>query len=191
MPPKKPAKKPKKGGKTKKEALDPEGQLAALGEADGEIDFETLVRKEYMRLHRQYRVMEETRRRIAEKSKGVSLQGRRLELLNAEKEDLETDLMNADSTTWHVVDKHSITTILGILEFFEKTQFEIVLLLKNIREMEDNVDKITKRLIDQKLKVQAIFGVSLTVPQADRRKNKLEDRLYHVSLNMINSSLLF
>ncbi|XP_035707235.1 coiled-coil domain-containing protein 114 [Folsomia candida] len=47
--------------------------------------------------------------------------------------------------------------------------------------MESNVDRITQRLVEQKLKVQALYGQSMTVPQADHRKRILENRLYHVT----------
>jgi hypothetical protein len=116
-----------------------------------------------------------------EKGKGLSKQSRLLDLLRGEKEDLETDLRNADSDRVRLIDKASIKTILGILEFFERCRADIAFCTKNIREMQDNVDKITKRLVTQRLKVQALYGQSMTVPQAERRKRKLEDRLYNVS----------
>jgi hypothetical protein len=81
---------------------------------------------------------------------------------------------------------------LEALERYEKYKQDITACILSITEMESNVDRITQRLVEQKLKVQALYGQSLTVPQADHRKRILENRLYHVSLNLIrkNSTIL-
>jgi len=133
-----------------------------------------------MKLHRQYRIMEDNRRTLAGKSKGLSQKGKLLQQLALEKEDLETDILNAECETYRERDRKSIQTILMILEDYESCLQEIDTCWKNVREMELNVDKITKRLVEQKLKVQTIYGRSMPVAQAEHRKRILEDRLYYV-----------
>jgi hypothetical protein len=147
---------------------------------DGEVDFETLVREEFKKLHRQYRLMEDARHAIAGASGKLSKQGRLLERLRDEKEDLLTDLKNARCRAYRAKDKASIKTILEALERYEKYKADITACLLSIHEMESNVDRITQRLVEQRLKVQALYGQSMTVPEADHRKRILEDRLYHV-----------
>lgn len=148
---------------------------------DPEVDFETLVREEFKKLHRQYRLMEDARHAIAGASGKLSKQGRLLERLRDEKEDLQTDLKNARCRAYRARDKQSINTILEALERYEKYKADITACLLSIAEMEANVDRITQRLVEQRLKVQALYGQSMTVPQADHRKRILEDKLYHVT----------
>ncbi|ODN02721.1 Coiled-coil domain-containing protein 63 [Orchesella cincta] len=148
---------------------------------DPEVDFETLVREEFKKLHRQYRLMEDARHAIAGASGKLSKQGRLLERLRDEKEDLLTDLKNARCRAYRMRDKQSINTILEALERYEKYKADITACLLSIAEMEANVDRITQRLVEQRLKVQALYGQSMTVPDAEHRKRILEDRLYHVT----------
>jgi hypothetical protein len=90
-------------GKKKKRKPRPEAQrkpgdkkMGAFGEEDdGEVDFQTMVQKEYMKLHRQYRIMEDTRRQISGKGRSLSKKGKFLENLRKEKENLDTDIHNA------------------------------------------------------------------------------------------------
>jgi hypothetical protein len=152
---------------------------------DEEVDFETLVKEEFKKLHRQYRLMEDARHAIAGASGKLSKQGRLLERLREEKEDLLTDIKNARCKAYRAKDKSSIKTILEALERYERYKQDITACLMSIAEMESNVDRITERLVEQKLKVQALYGQSMTVPQADHRKRILENRLYHVSLYII------
>ena len=140
-----------------------------------------------MRLHRQYRTMEDSRRRILEKGKGISKQSRLLSIFQSEKENLLTDLQKADSERNRAIDKQTIATILQIMEFFDKCHADILLCNKSIKGMVSNVDTITRKLVAQKLKVQALYGMSMTVPEAERRRTRLEDRLYHVSVIRIGS----
>lgn len=152
---------------------------------DAEVDFETLVREEFKKLHRQYRLMEDARHAIAGASGKLSKQGRLLERLRDEKEDLQTDLKNARCRAYRAKDKQSINTILEALERYEKYKADITACLLSIAEMEANVDRITQRLVEQRLKVQALYGQSMTVPQAEHRKQILEDRLYLVRLKLL------
>ena len=80
-------------------------------------------------------------------------------------------------------DKASIKTILEALERFKKYKADIAACLMSISEIESNVDRITQRLVEveQKLRVQALYGQGMTVPEADHRKRILENRLYHVT----------
>lgn len=98
--------------------------------------------------------------------------------MRVEAEDLETDLYNADSKKWEEFDKESVRTILTIMEYLGKAQADSLFCLKNIHEMCSQVDRITKQLVEHQLRVQTIYGRSMTVPQADRRKRILENRLY-------------
>lgn len=148
---------------------------------DPEVDFETLIKEEFKKLHRQYRLMEDARHSIAGASGKLSRQGRLLERLRNEKEDLQTDLNNARCRAYRARDKQSINTILEALERYEKYRSDINACLLSIKEMEQNVDRITQRLVEQRLKVQALYGQSMTVPQAEHRKAILEDRLYLVT----------
>lgn len=147
--------------------------------------------------------MEDARHAIAGASGKLSKQGKLLERLREEKEDLLTDLKNARCKAYRAKDKGkftilgvyiilqienlyflitaSIRTILEALERYEKYKQDITACIVSITEMESNVDRITQRLVEQKLKVQALYGQSMTVPQADHRKRILENRLYHVS----------
>lgn len=156
-----------------------------------EVDLDKLARDELLRLQRQYRLMESDRKQYAEESgKNVGRQRRMLEFLQNEKEDLLTDLHNALSKQNQEIDKETIKTILSILDRYSLFESEINYQLGQIAEMEEQVDKITRRVIHQKLKVQALFGHSLTVAQADKRKRVLEDRLYHVMMMMIKDVMM-
>lgn len=150
------------------------------GHEDNDPEFETLVRDEFKKLHRQYRLMEDARHAIAGATGKLSKQGNVLERLRAEKEDLLTDLKNAGCATCKQQDKDSIRTILEALQRYEKYKLDISTCLRDIAEMESNVDRITQKLVEQRLKVQALYGVSMTVPKAEHRQRRLEDRLYHV-----------
>lgn len=157
---------------------------------DDEVDFETLVREEFKKLHRQYRLMEDARHAIAGASGKLSKQGRLLERLREEKEDLLTDIKNARCRAYRARDKQSIRTILEALERYERYKQDIAQCVMNISEMESNVDRITQRLVEQKLKVQALYGQSMTVPQAEHRKRILENRLYHVSFQFSSKLMI-
>lgn len=148
---------------------------------DPEVDFETLIREELKKLHRQYRLMEDARHAMAGASGKLSKQGGLVERLRNEKEELETDLNNVTCRAYRARDKQSINTILEALERYEKYKSDINTCLISLQEMERNVDKITQRLVEQRLKVQALYGQSMTVPEADHRKMILEDRLYIVT----------
>jgi len=52
--------------------------------------------------------------------------------------------------------------------------------LAEVLNMEHNVDLITHKLIEQKLRIQAIFGEQMTEAKVYRKKKILEDRLYLV-----------
>jgi hypothetical protein len=148
---------------------------------DSDMDLDSLAREELSRLQRQYRLMESDRRAYAEQSgTTVAREGRRLRVLETEKENLLTDLNNALSLKNQAIDKETIHIILEILDRFMEHQLEIDYELGQIAEMEEQVAKITQRVVQQKLKVQALFGHSMSVAHAERRRRVLEDRLYHV-----------
>jgi len=110
--------------------------------------------------------------------KAIGKQERLVDLLRASRLDLETDLYNAESAGWRRLDKTSKASVLSILENLEKALREQEYCLKNIREIESYVTKIKKEIIAYQLKVQNLFGESLTAPMADRRNKILENRLY-------------
>ena len=144
-------------------------------------DLDTLAREELLRLHRQYRLMESTRTGFAKESgTTVAREHRRLAFLEEEKEDLITDLTNALAVPNQEKDRETIRMILELLDKLTEHQLEIRVMLGHIDEMDEQVAKITRRVIQQKLKVQSLFGNSLTVAQAEKRARVLEDRLYHV-----------
>jgi len=56
--------------------------------------------------------------------------------------------------------------------------------------MEHNVDLITHKLIEQKLRIQAIFGEQMTEAKVYRKKKILEDRLYLVRIRNFQNLFL-
>jgi len=166
------------------------GGAARLADSE-EKDLETLAKEEFARLQRQYRLMESNRRAYAEENgTNVARDHRRLVLLEYEKEDLLTDLHNALCTQNQEMDKLTIAIILEILDRYTEHQLEIDHQLGEIDEMEEQVAKITQRVVQQKLKVQALFGHSMTVAQANKRLRILENRLYHVCRQLDAGRLL-
>ena len=150
-------------------------------ESESELNFEMLARKELAQLQRQYRVMETDRQNyIQGKGRNANRQGRMLEYLRTEREDLMLDIHNALSSQNQKKDKESEGIIGSMLIAYFKCIEEIQAQMDEISEMEAQVDKTTKHVINQKLKAQALFGRSMTVGQAGKRLRVLENRKYHV-----------
>ncbi|CAG7826866.1 unnamed protein product [Allacma fusca] len=151
-------------------------------DSESEVNFEILARKELAQLQRQYRVMETDRQTyIQGKGRNANRQGKMLEYLRNEREDLIVDISNALSIANVRKDKESENIIVGILQAYFRCVEEIQAQLEEITEMEAQVDKTTKHVIAQRLKAQAVFGRSMTVAQSRKRLRILENRKYHAT----------
>lgn len=157
------------------------GRNGVEEQADAEMDPEKFAREELLRLQRQYRNLEMERQEYSIRSGSAAHnQLSRVEYYERARTDILTDLSNITAEKYQLQDRETIATIYRILDNISAHEEEIERQIRLITEMDEQVAKISKRVLLQKLKVQAVFGNSMTPPQAERHLRHLENRLYRV-----------
>lgn len=146
-----------------------------------ENEYTVLMKLEFEKLHKEYRVLENHRHKIAHHEGYVHKRtGRLIELLEQDHAELTHEMQNA---TCKIHIKHAdmlSANMKEALRTFDLYQQEIQKKMKKIAEIERHVDRITEKVVKQHFKMVGLHGLSRTMAQRERDLAKAEDRLYHV-----------
>jgi len=156
---------------------------------ENERDPDKLAQEELVRLQRQYRKMEMERSEVSIQSGATVLsQQPRVLWYERQRDEMLADLNNLLTDRNNQQDQQTVNTILDLVDKFDAHQAAVEHEVSEISELNVQVSIITKSVIHQKLKVQAIFGHSMTPGQAEKQRGLLENRLYRVRLYRIKIS---
>jgi len=147
----------------------------------GEMNFQQILKIEYSKLHKDYRSLENKRHGFAQQDGSMRIVASRLlPVLQKDKTELNYEIRNANCRAHRRKANVLAHDMKEALQVYELYQSEIKRKLKQIQEIEAQVDKITDIIIKQKLKLQAVQGLNKTMVERERDLAKAEDRLYNV-----------
>ncbi|CAL8123045.1 unnamed protein product [Orchesella dallaii] len=148
----------------------------------GEANFHQVLKIELAKLHKDYRGLENKRHGFAQLDGSMrKIAKRLLPVLQNDKTDLNHEIRNANCRAHRRKASELAYDMKEALKVYELYQHEIKHKIKQIQEIETHVDKITDKIIKQKLKLQAVQGLHKTLEQRERDVGKAEDRLYNVN----------
>lgn len=150
------------------------------GNADDD-DIQELLKIEFSKLHKDFRMLENKRHGIAQNSaSSMKKTSRLLPLLKQEEVELSYELSNATCQLHRHKAQSLAASMKDALKTYDHYQFEIKRRLKQIKEIESHVDRISAKVLKQRIKMLAALGFSKTLPERNRDLQKAEDKLYHV-----------
>lgn len=103
-----------------------------------------------------------------------------VQLLKDEKEDIISNLRNANCSLYKRKAKKAEATILEFIKRYETYKIHIEDHLRNIKELSDEGDKIQAQVVHQKLKILTLYGQQISRSGSERRIKIRENKLYHV-----------
>lgn len=168
-------------GNLRLDALD--GQIHAHGQTNtSEPDYQDVLKLEFTRLHREYRNLELKRRSIAQQDGYIRKRTDKvMPLLEREYAVLQYEMENATCRT-HIRRADGLAvTMKDALQTFDLYQQEINKKFKQIEEIERQVDRITDKVVKQRIKMLAMHGLSKSMVQRETELKRAEDKLYHVT----------
>ncbi|CAG7836862.1 unnamed protein product [Allacma fusca] len=144
-------------------------------------NFEKLQRQELLRLQRKYRQLGGDARSPNLDNDTSGKLGRQKAIarqLLFEKDNLRSDLLIANSTRFRNLAKGTGDFVEIILKNYNEYRMSMEEHLDEVFEIEQQLDKIVKRIVQQKLKMQSLFGRSVSADMLERIADRCKNRLY-------------
>ncbi|XP_035704934.1 uncharacterized protein LOC118432926 [Folsomia candida] len=140
------------------------------------------ARIELIGLQRRYRVLEDQRHGFTQEG-GCTARKQlwMVQLLKDEKEDIISNLRNANCSLYKRKAKKAEATILEFIKRYETYKIHIEDHLRNIKELSDEGDKIQAQVVHQKLKILTLYGQQISRSGSERRIKIRENKLYHIT----------
>lgn len=153
-----------------------------LGQANAsEPDYQDVLRLEFTKLHREYRNLEHKRHSIAQQDGYIRKRTDKImPLLEREYAVLQYEMENATCRTHMRIADGLAVTMKEALQTYDLYQQEINKKFKQIDEIERHVDRITDKVVKQRVKMLALHGLSKSMVQRETELKRAEDKLYHV-----------
>ncbi|ODN02427.1 Coiled-coil domain-containing protein 63 [Orchesella cincta] len=146
----------------------------------GEYNFQQVLKIELSKLHKEYRLLENKRHGFAQQDGSMrKVASRLLPVLQKDKTEINHEIRNANCRAHRRKANVLAYDMKEALKVYELYQSEIKKKIKQIQEIETHVDKITDKIIKQKLKLLTVQGLNKSMEQRERDLAKAEDKLYN------------